>query len=123
MNTQLGDVKLENPVPTRLSRLAGTRALLLPFAFALSLAGIALLRGIRQNPRVLAAFLGAAVVLWVWNALLLVRARRTHRTLTLEVALKKQHYVQACAQLAVLLYWGWYWPPAGPTGPPGCGTR
>ena len=33
------------------------------------------------------------------------------RTLELEVVLRKQHYVQACAQRAVLLYWGWYWPP------------
>ncbi len=35
----------------------------------------------------------------------------SRRTLTLEVVLRKQHYVQACAQEAVLLYWGWYWPP------------
>jgi len=27
------------------------------------------------------------------------------------VVLKKQHYVQACAQLAVFSYWGWYWRP------------
>jgi hypothetical protein len=26
------------------------------------------------------------------------------------VVLRKQHYVQACAQGSVLLYWGWYWP-------------
>jgi len=30
--------------------------------------------------------------------------------LTLEVVLKKQHYLQACAQGSVLVYWGWYWP-------------
>ena len=23
--------------------------------------------------------------------------------------LRKQHYLQACAQGSVLLYWGWYW--------------
>jgi hypothetical protein len=28
-----------------------------------------------------------------------------------EVVLKKQHYLQACAQGSVLLYWGWYWHP------------
>ena len=27
----------------------------------------------------------------------------------LDVVLRKQHYVQACAQSAVFLYWGWYW--------------
>jgi hypothetical protein len=59
----------------------------------------------------MAAFLGAAAVLCLWNAVLMVLARRKGRTLTLQVAAKKQHYLQACAQGSVLLYWGWYWPP------------
>ncbi len=33
------------------------------------------------------------------------------RTLTIDVVLRKQHYLQACAQGSVLLYWGWYWQP------------
>jgi len=49
-------------------------------------------------------------VLFLWNAALLLSAQRSGRPLALELALKKQHYLQACAQLAVLLYWGWYWP-------------
>jgi len=36
---------------------------------------------------------------------------RGPRTLTLEIVLRKQHYLQACAQGSVLLYWGWYWRP------------
>src|SRR5206468_162055 len=36
-------------------------------------------------------------------------ARR--RTFTLEIVLRKQHYLQACAQGSVMLYWGWYWRP------------
>jgi hypothetical protein len=93
------------------SRSAGARALLLPLAFTLGLAALARLPQIRQNPRVLAGFLGAAVVLCAWNAVLFVWARRRGQTLTLEVVLKKQHYLQACAQGSVLLYWGWFWPP------------
>jgi len=54
---------------------------------------------------------GATAALGVWNAALLIWAARSGRKLTLEVVLKKQHYVQACAQASVLLYWGWYWPP------------
>ena len=27
------------------------------------------------------------------------------------VVLRPQHYLQACAQASVLLYWGWYWRP------------
>jgi hypothetical protein len=83
----------------------------LPFAFSCALAALALLAPIRENPRALAAFLGAAGVLAVWNAALVIGARRAGRTLTLEVVLRKQHYLQACAQGSVLLYWGWYWPP------------
>ena len=87
------------------------KLLVLPLAFSAGLAGLALLAPVRQNPRLLAAFLGAAAVLGVWNALLLVRAGRKGRKLRIEVALRKQHYLQACAQGSVLLYWGWYWHP------------
>ncbi len=85
------------------------RALALPLVFALGLASFCLLESIRQNPRVLWSFLGAAGALMVWNVLLLNVALSRGRTFTLEIVLRKQHYVQACAQGAVLLYWGWYW--------------
>jgi hypothetical protein len=83
----------------------------LPFAFTFVLAALAFLAPIRENPRTLAAFLGAAAALGVWNAGLLVQARRAGRKLTVDVAPRKQHYLQACAQGSVLLFWGWYWPP------------
>src|SRR5207247_8986969 len=31
------------------------------------------------------------------------------RELGVVIILLKQHYLQACAQGSVLLYWGWYW--------------
>jgi hypothetical protein len=40
---------------------------------------------------------------------LLVSALRQRRRLTLEIVLRKQHYIQACAHTSILLYWGWYW--------------
>jgi hypothetical protein len=46
-----------------------------------------------------------------WNVGLLVRSARSRRVLTLHVALRTQHYVQACAHSAILLYWGAYWRP------------
>ena len=79
----------------------------LPSVFALALAGLGLLPAVRENPKVLAAFLVAAVALVLWNALL----RRGGRRPRLEIAIKKQHYMQAIGQGAILLYWGWYWPP------------
>ena len=90
-------------------RYADGRKLLLPLVFTFGLAGLVLLNPIRQNPKTLWSFLGAGGALLVWNAILWTASKT--RTLKLEIALKKQHYLQACAQGSVLLYWGWYWPP------------
>ena len=89
---------------------AGQKALLLPLAFTLALAGLAILPPVRYSPRVLQSFLGAAAALAIWNAVLWMLSRRDGRKLSVEVVLRKQHYIQACAQGSVLLYWGWYWP-------------
>ena len=82
------------------------RPLLLPVVFSISLAGLAFLNPLRQNPRAFATFLGAAAALFLWSAALIVCRRPS----SLLFAPKKQHYVQACAQGAVLVYWGFYWP-------------
>jgi hypothetical protein len=92
--------------------MAQKRTLLLPLVFTLGLGGLAFLAPIRQNPRTLWALLGATALLCVWNAVLLMLAHRSGRTLSLEVVLRKQHYMQACVQGSLLAYWGWYWPPA-----------
>ena len=82
-------------LPTRIHAPASFRSVYLP--------------GIRQNPHLLWSFLGAGAALLAWNALTLVAARRKGRRLIVEVVLRKQHYLQACAHLSILLYWGWYW--------------
>jgi hypothetical protein len=84
--------------------------LVLPLTFTCALAALSLAAGVRNDPGALFAFLGAALALFAWTAALAFDASRRRRTLTLEVVLLKQHYVQACAQGSVLLYWGWYWP-------------
>ena len=43
--------------------------------------------------------------------MLLVSSQRAGRRRTLEFAPRAQHYLQACAQASVLLYWGWHWAP------------
>ena len=62
-----------------------------------------------QSRPLLWSFLGTGAVLLAWNGALLVSALRQRRRLTLEIVLRKQHYVQACAHTAIFLYWGWYW--------------
>ena len=64
---------------------------------------------VHQSPRLLWSFLGTGAVLLAWNGVLLVSALRQRRRFTLEIVLRKQHYVQACAHTSILLYWGWYW--------------
>lgn len=81
----------------------------LPFLFTLALAAFGLLGPVRQNPRLLWSFLGAGAVLFAWNAALTGSALSKGRSLALELVLRKQHYLQACAQGSVLLYWGWHW--------------
>ena len=46
----------------------------------------------------------------MWNALLFVWVGHKRKTLAVDVVLKKQHYLQACGQGVILLYWGRYWP-------------
>src|SRR5215208_7124643 len=87
--------------------MQGKKILTLPLAFTVSLAGVAVFTSDRQNPKVLWAFLGASVLLAAWNVVLF--AWPSKRKLEVEVVLRKQHYLQACAQGSVLLYWGWYW--------------
>ena len=95
--------------PSLLSvQLSPLRAWMFPFLFALGLAGLALLNSVRQNQNLLWSFLGAAAALLVWAAALFGAAARVGRSFRLDIVLRKQHYLQACAQGSVLLYWGWF---------------
>ena len=98
------------PTPRSLE-VSPERAFVLPLLFTAGLLAVALYPPVRQSPRLLWSFLGTAAILLTWNGVLLVSAIRTHRELTLEIVLRKQHYVQACAHTSIFLYWGWYWRP------------
>jgi len=98
------------PPAPRSVRLPPLRAFGLPLIFTLGLVALAVLDPVRQNPKLLWSFLGAGATLFAWNAVLFGSALRKGRTLTLEMVLRKQHYLQAGAQGSVLLFWGWHWP-------------
>jgi hypothetical protein len=95
-------------VPRR-STVPPERALALPMLCAAGLAGLALHEPVQQNPRLFWSILGSAAAVAAWT--LFVSTRQQHRTFTLEVVPRAQHYVQACAHTAIFLYWGWYWSP------------
>ena len=86
------------------------RALLLPASFAVALLVFGLLPAVRQNPALFRAFMGAVALLGIWGAAVYALARRRNRRLGLELVSHKHHWVQACAQISVLLFWGWYVP-------------
>jgi len=95
--------------PPASNRFATTRVLALPLVFTLGLGAFLFVDSVRRNPSLVWTFAGIAAVLLAWNAVLLASTLRGHRTLTVELGLRKQHYLQACIQGSLLVYWGWYW--------------
>jgi len=87
------------------------RAASLVGILAVGLGAFGLLDSVRQNPAFQWSFFGASGLLLVWSGAVFGAARRIGRPLTLEVAVRPQHLVQALAQLTFLAYWGWYWRP------------
>src|SRR5262245_56129751 len=90
-------------------RLSPADALMLPLTFVAGLLALGILPAVRQNATVLWSFRGAAAVLFVWAAVVYIGARLRRRTFTIEVVLKRQHYMQACLQGTLIAYWGWHW--------------
>jgi hypothetical protein len=85
------------------------RVIWLPAVFVAGLAALAFWPSIQAQPRLFVSLLGAAATLAVGALVLGVSARG--RLFVIDVQLKPQHYLQACAQSTVLLYWGYYWRP------------
>ncbi|HSM59966.1 MAG TPA: hypothetical protein VK849_04175 [Longimicrobiales bacterium] len=84
------------------------RVMMLSCTLAAGLLAFLLLPPIRATPGLVGGFLGAGSLLVAWAAALAMALRRAGRTLTLEPIARKHHWVQACAQLTLLLYWGWH---------------
>ena len=78
---------------------------------AAALAALGILTEGGGSRHVLWTLLVAAAAIVSWNALVIFRRRSAKRILTIAVDLRAQHYLQACAQGSVLIYWGWHWRP------------
>jgi hypothetical protein len=94
--------------PTVSTRLSAGGAFLLNGSFIAGLLALSQLPVLQARPVVRASIVAAAVVLLAWSALLfgvLLRGRQV----TLDVGLRRQHYLQACQQSVVLVVWGYYW--------------
>ncbi|HEY4129327.1 MAG TPA: hypothetical protein VGM50_01825, partial [Gemmatimonadaceae bacterium] len=93
--------------PSRASEPQHLRALLLPAVLSVVVASFSQLthQAILQR-----AFIGSAAVLLTWCAVLLWSARRGGRSLSMEFTPRRTHWVQACAQGALILYWAAHTP-------------
>src|SRR6185436_10610384 len=90
------------------TRLTARDAFLVNAAFVVALLALSQLPLLDARPVVRASIVGAAAVLLGWSALLFGVLRRG-QTVAFEVALRPQHYLQACLQGSLILYWGYYW--------------
>src|SRR5258706_8694002 len=86
-----------------------TRRLFLPLGFIAVLLSFAALPQIRSNPNLMWSFVSASAALFAWWMILTPRARG--RALTLDIVLRPEHYMQTVAQLAIYVYWSFYWQP------------
>src|SRR5688572_5837091 len=85
--------------------------LYLPLALTGAIGLLAFLPRVQQNARLTISFWVAIAVLLVWIAALALRLQRQGEGRSFDVMVRAQHYIQACVQLSVYAYWGWYWRP------------
>jgi hypothetical protein len=95
--------------PAFSTRLSARDAFLINGAFVVALLTLSQLPLLDGRPVVRASIMGAAAVLLVWSVLLFGVLRRG-QTVAFDVTLRPQHYLQACLQGSLILYWGSYWP-------------
>ena len=81
----------------------------LPAFFIAGLAALALMPRIQTNDTLMWSFVAAAVFLGLWLAFLLSKGQLEKDTYSFDIALRPQHYIQACVQFSVYAYWGYHW--------------
>jgi hypothetical protein len=94
--------------PLSTTKLSARSAFLLNAAFVVGLLVLSQLPLLDDRPVVRTSIVGAAGFLLTWSALLFGVLRRGQHVM-LEIALRPQHYLQACLQGLVLVVWGYYW--------------
>jgi hypothetical protein len=90
------------------TRLSAGGAFALNACFVAGLLVLSQLSVLQQRATVRASLVFAALFLLAWSGVLFGVLRRG-QNVALEIVPRRQHYLQACQQGAVLLYWGYYW--------------
>jgi hypothetical protein len=99
-----GDASQDSAALARLSQWV-------PLVFTLGLVFVSGAARVRSNPVLGWSCWAFAAALLAWQGWLLARMKREGSRPAFTVVLRAQHYLQACLQLAVYVYWGWYWRP------------
>jgi len=97
-----------SPAPAFKTTLSAGRAFLLNALFVAGLLVLSQLPLLAARPVVRGSIEVVALVLLAWSALLFGVLRRGQKV-TLQLLLLRQHYLQACLQGSLILYWGYYW--------------
>ena len=88
----------------------GLQAFLLPIGLTAGLVSLSFHSRIQSEPALVWSFWATSAALLTWQVAL--AWARQGRTAGVRMGqLRAQHYVQSCCQLAVYVYWGWFWPP------------
>lgn len=87
------------------------RFLWAPPVAALAIGLLSLTPRVQESEVLTRSFWGAAGLILAWAAALALGTRGRAHTGRVEVLFRPQHWVQALCQLAVFVYWGWYWRP------------
>ena len=90
--------------PVAGTRLSAGRAFALNACFVAGLLVLSQLSLLQQRPTVRASIVTAALLLLAWSGLLFAVLRRGQKV-ALEIVVRRQDYLQACQQGAVILYW------------------
>jgi hypothetical protein len=109
--------RYESPFVRRFEAVSLGPFLVVPLAFTAALGMLSAWPTVRSLAPLAWSFRIATALLGVWIVALAVRFWRSPTPLRVEVELRKQHYMQACAQLSVLVYWGMYWAPVRAAAP------
>src|SRR6476659_5136411 len=91
-----------------MKKLSAGSAFALNGCFVAGLLILSQLSILSARPMARASIAAAAFVLLAWSVLLFGVLRRGQKV-ALEVVLRRQHYLQACLQGSLILYWGFYW--------------
>jgi len=97
--------------PPEQSRVRPESVFALALAFVLGLAALLALPQVRGEIVIAVTIATTVSGLALWLAALWLRQRHDGRALRISFVAVKAHYVQACCQCALYVYWGWFWRP------------